>query len=723
MFIGDIMVADVLVELKAKQIVQTFTYKIPDNLLKQICVGKRVLVPFGKQTLEGFVLNVEVRNVDFKLKSIIEIIDEEAILNKELLDLGKYISKKTLCNLISSYQAMLPTALKAKHGFEVSKKFITYLKLVDKEFKPKNKQQELIIEKLLIGDCLKSELKEISLSSINTLIKNNVIVSYEKEEYRLNDTLEIVNPNLILSDEQQAAITKILSSKDSFKPFLLHGVTGSGKTEVYMNIIKNILDDGKEAIVLVPEISLTPQLVNNFKRRFGNKIAILHSRLSDGEKYDEWRKIERKEVSIVIGARSAIFAPLENIGIIIVDEEHTQTYKQDNNPKYNALDIALYRAKYHNCPVVFGSATPSIESFTRAKMGTYELITMKKRVNNIMPKVSLIDMHDSIKKGHKVISKELKESLEYCFNNDEQAILLLNRRGYSTTVTCHECGYKVICPACEIPLTYHKKNNLMKCHYCNYVTYKVKKCPECGSEEINEFGMGTEKLEEILKEMFPSVSMVRMDIDTTSKKGSHERIIQDFANKKYQLLLGTQMIAKGLDFNDVTLVGVINGDASLNIPDFRSAERTYSLLSQVAGRAGRAQKAGKVIIQGFNLTHYSIINASVHNYENFYKEEMEVRKVLKYPPYYNLSIIKIIGKDYDTCMEEGSKIQTFLMRSLKNTIVLGPSSTSVPKMNNKYYIQILIKYKNSKEIIEALRFIQDKYRKNNKVTLDFDLSA
>ena len=717
------MVADVLVEIKAKQIDQTFTYNIPNELLNQVCVGKRVVVPFGKQQLEGFVLNVEIRNVDFKLKNIISVIDENVILNKELLDLGKYISKKTLCNLITAYQAMLPTALKAKHGFEVSKKFVTYLKLINPEFKPKNKQQELIIEQLVKGDCLKSDLKDISSSSINTLIKNNVISTYEKEEYRINSNVETVASNLTLSIDQQNAIDKVLSAQNSFKPFLLHGVTGSGKTEVYMNIIKKVLDEGKEAVVLVPEISLTPQLVNNFKRRFGNKIAILHSRLSDGEKFDEWRKIERKEVSIVIGARSAIFAPLENIGVIIVDEEHTPTYKQDNNPKYNALDIALYRAKYHNCPVVFGSATPSIESFTRAKTGVYELISMKKRVNNILPKVELIDMQESIKKGYKVISKELKESLEVCFNNNEQAILLLNRRGYSTTVTCHECGYKIVCPACEIPMTYHKKNNLMKCHYCNYMTYKAKICPECGSEEINEFGMGTEKLEEILTEMFPDVGIIRMDIDTTSKKGSHERIIQDFAQKKYQLLLGTQMIAKGLDFNDVTLVGVINGDASLNIPDFRSAERTYSLLSQVAGRAGRSDKLGKVIIQGFNLTHYSIINASVHNYDNFYNEEMEVRKVLKYPPYYNLSIVKIVGKSYETCMEEGTKIQSFLTRSLKNTIILGPSSTSVPKLNNKYYVQILIKYKNSKEIIEALKFIQDKYRKNNKVSLDFDLSA
>ena len=717
------MVADVLVELKAKEIIQTFTYAIPDNLLNEVEVGKRVIVPFGKQTLEGFVLNVENRIVDFVIKDILEVIDDHPILNKELLELGQYISKKTLCNLIVSYQAMLPSALKAKHGFTVPKKYITYLRLINSNYVAKNKSQNEIITILKNGDVLKSDLKDYSISSINTLIKNKVIEVYEVEEYRLNTFNELVKNNIKLSEEQEIAIKRILEYKDTFKAFLLYGVTGSGKTEVYMQVIENVLTSDKEAIVLVPEISLTPQLVNNFRKRFGNKIAILHSRLSDGEKYDEWRKIERKEVKIAIGARSAIFAPFTNLGIIIVDEEHTSTYKQDSNPKYNALDIALYRAKYHNCPVVFGSATPSIESYTRAKAGVYELLTMKKRIHNTLPIVKLVDMHDSIKNGYKVISKELKEALKNCFNNNEQAILLLNRRGYSTTVSCHECGYKLLCPACDIPLTYHKKNNIMKCHYCNYQCPKPLLCPECGSKEINEFGMGTEKLEEILKEMFPDTKMVRMDIDTTTKKGSHDRIIKEFAEKKYQLLLGTQMIAKGLDFNDVTLVGVINGDASLNIPDFRSAERTFSLLSQVAGRAGRASKKGKVIIQGFNLKHYSIINASIHDYENFYQEEMNVRKVLKYPPFYNLSIIKVIGKDYEKCIDEGNKIQRFIFSKISNAIVLGPSMANNPKINNKYYIQIMIKYKNTKDLIELLKFIQDKYRKNRYISLDYDLNV
>lgn len=718
------MVADVLVEIKVKQIDQTFTYKVPEELLDQIKIGKRVIVPFGKQTLEGFVIKIEKRSEEFKLKEILKIIDEVPILNDELLELGKYISKKTMTNLITSYQTMLPTALKAKHGFNVSKKYQKYIKLINWNYFPKNDKQKEIMDLLSTNDMLKIELQSISKSALQTLIKNMVVKEYQEEEYRINRIEEMINPDIKLSKEQAEVLKNVSETFDTFKPFLLHGVTGSGKTEVYIRLIEQVLNKGKEAIVLVPEISLTPQLVNIFHQRFGNKIAILHSGLSDGEKYDEWRKIKRKEVSIVIGARSAIFAPLTNIGIIIVDEEHTATYKQENNPKYNAIDIALTRAKYHMCPIILGSATPSIESYTRAKMGIYQLLTMKKRINNILPNVQLIDMKENLKKGYRILSKELQDSLKKCFENKEQAILLLNRRGYATTVTCHECGYKVECTNCDLPLTYHKKSNSMKCHYCSYITFKPNICPDCGSKEINQFGLGTEKLEEEVAKIFPNIKIIRMDIDTTSKKGSHDRIINDFSSKKYDLLIGTQMIAKGLDFEDVTLVGVINGDASLNIPDFRSAEKTFSLLNQVAGRAGRALKEGKVIIQGFNLNHYSIVNASTHNYEGFYKEEMEIRKVLKYPPFYNLSVIKIIGKDYNICIEESDKIYRFLSENLtKEVYILGPSSDTLPKVNNKYYIQITLKYKNTIEIIKAFKFLKEKYQKNNYVSVDFDLSA
>ena len=718
------MVAQILVELKAKNINQTFTYLIPNHLIDKIKIGIRVIVPFGHQKLEGFVIDIiDNYNSDYKLKEIISCVDETPILNKEMLELGNYISKKTLCNLISAYQTMLPAALKAKKGFYVNKKYVTYLNLIDKDYKAKNDKQKNIIELLNNSLVLKSEATKISLSGVNTLIKNGVIEEIKKEQYRLDEEVIKESNKVKLTSNQEKVVNEVTQNLNTFKPFLLHGVTGSGKTEVYMNIIDNVLKNKKEAIVLVPEISLTPQMVNVFKNRFGKSIAILHSRLSDGEKYDEWRKIEKKEVSIVIGARSAIFAPLTNIGIIIVDEEHTDTYKQENNPKYNAIDIAIKRAKTHNCPVLLGSATPSIESYTRAKQGIYKLLELPNRINNQMPEVKLIDMALELKKGNKVFSQELKDDINDRLKKNEQIIILLNRRGYSTTISCKNCGETIKCPNCDIPLTYHKNGNKMNCHYCNYTTYKPKECPSCKSEDINSYGIGTEKLQEEIENMFPNAKTIRMDIDTTSRKGSLERIVTSFREKKYNILIGTQMISKGLDFEDVTLVGVINGDASLNIPDYRSAERTYDLLNQVAGRSGRSSKKGKVIIQGFNINHYSIVTASSNDYEGFYKKEMDIRKKLGYPPYYNLCVIKIICKNDIICIEEANKIKKYLDRRLNRTnIILGPSFSNIPKLNNNYYMQIIIKFKNTKEIIEKLNFILNKYNSKKNIKIDIDIN-
>ena len=712
------MVAQVLVEIKAKQVDHTFDYNVPLELENAIEIGKRVLVPFGKQTLEGFVMGLSNTSTFDKLKNIIDVIDEEVVLNDDLLEIGDYISKKTLCTKMCALQSMLPSALKAKNGFIINKKYDTYIRLLVPDYKGTSlKQKELI--SLLKEDKKKSDLKEYQ-SSISTLLNKKIIEEYKVEVYRTINEYEEENNNIRLNNEQQEIVDKV-SNTNSFIPYLLFGVTGSGKTEVYMHIISNIINNGKTAIVLVPEISLTPQLVGHFHRRFGDSIAVLHSKLSDGERYDEWRRIVRKEVKIVIGARSAIFAPLDNIGVIIIDEEHTPTYKQDNNPRYYAHDIALFRAKKQRIPVLFGSATPSLESFTRAKTGIYTMLKLTKRINNNLPNVKLVDMAQEIKKGYKIISSDLLEALEKILLNKEQAIILLNRRGYSTVVTCHACGYKVVCPNCDIPLTYHKNSNTMKCHYCDYTTYKPYECPECHSKDINQFGLGTEKLEEELGNLLPTARILRMDIDTTSKKGSHEKIFNDFKNYKYDILVGTQMISKGLDFENVTLVGVVNGDASLNIPDFRSSERTFSLLNQVAGRAGRGEKKGNVIIQGFNLNHFSILKAKMHDYEGFYEEEMHIRKDLKYPPFYNITSIKIIANNQDTCFDEGSKIVRYLRDNLDNSIVLGPSVDYLPKINNKYYVLITIKYKQSKKLYQTLKFINEKYiNKNIKIEIDIN---
>ena len=717
---------EVLVELKAKKIDKTFTYLVPEKLKDKVKIGIRVLVPFGKQKLEGFVLNiVDKINSEYNLKEIIEIIDDQPILNQEMLELGKYLSQKTLSSLISCYQTMLPSALKAKKGFYVNKKFVSYLVLdiLPDNVKFNDKQLEIINLIKTKGRILKKEATNISVSSTNTLLNKKIIKIEQSEVYRLNNNIKIQKSNIILNNEQQSVVNTVLENKNSFVPYLLHGVTGSGKTEVYMHIISKLVNDGKQAIVLVPEISLTPQMVNNFRLRFGDNVAILHSRLSDGEKYDEWRKIEKNEVSIAIGARSAIFAPFTNIGIIIIDEEHSENYKQENVPKYNAIDVAIYRAKHYKCPLVLGSATPSVESYTRAKMGIYKLLALKNRVNNKLPNVRLVDMKDEYKKGFNVLSQILTEKIVDRLEKHEQVIILLNRRGYSTVITCHSCGYIEKCPNCDIPLTYHKTSNTLRCHYCGYGSKVMTVCPKCNSHDINGLGMGTQKLQEYIEQKFETAKVVRMDVDTTTKKGSHEQIINDFKAHKFNILIGTQMIAKGLDFPLVTLVGVLNGDASLNVPDFRSGERTYQLLNQIAGRAGRGNLSGEVIIQGFNIEHYSIITACQNDYQSFYDEEMRLRKQLNYPPYYNICLIKLSGRDDKLLNSEAIKIRKYLDNNLtKKVLIFGPNFSSMPKVNNIFYMQILIKYKKMTEIMDNINYLNQNYRNNNKINLEIDLN-
>ena len=710
------MQANVLIEIKSKAIDKTFTYNIPINLKDKVKVGIRVLVPFGNRKLEGFIMDIGDIKTEYKIKDIIDVVDEEEVLTEELINLGKYMSRKTLSSLISCYQTMLPKALKASYKTNINKKYETYVTLLDKNYIPKTNAQKNIIDNIK-ENTLKSDIYKISSSAYKTLIKNNVIKEEKKEVYRLNDDILKENSNIVLNKEQKSVVNEVIKYKDKFNPYLLYGVTGSGKTEVYMHIIDEIIKE-KEVIVLVPEISLTPQFVSVFKKRFGSIVAIMHSGLSDGERYDEYRKIKEGKVSIAIGARSCIFSPFKNLGLIIIDEEHTDTYKQDNNPRYDAIDIALKRAKYNNIPLILGSATPSIESYTRAKLGIYKLLELPNRINKKLPSVLLVDMKNEIKKGNKILSQKLIDEINNCLINDNQVILLLNRRGYSTTVTCNECGYVMKCPNCDIPLTYHKTHNKMNCHYCDYSTFKMKKCPECQSEDIQSFGLGTEKLEEEVKKIF-NVNVLRMDVDTTSKKGSHARILNKFKNKEASILVGTQMIAKGLDFEDVTLVGVINGDATLNIPDFRSGERTFDLLNQVAGRSGRGTKDGKVIIQGFNLDHYSIKYASVHDYVSFYNEEMKIRKSLSYPPYIDLTLIKIVSTDYNLAYSESVKIKEYLVKY--NIKVLGPSS-NINKINNKYYIHLVLKYKKLESIYKYILYIVDKYKLNKKINVEIDIN-
>ena len=716
------MYVDVIVELSAKAIDKTFTYQVPPALETQVEIGKRVLVPFGRQQLEGFILNItRQKECDYPVKDILKVIDEHAVLNQELLKLGKYMQKKTLSSLVSCYQTMLPRALKARKNTKVSKKYETYYQLVDQTYIGNDKQQAII--SLLKEQPMlpRKELLQISSSSLQTLEKKGVIQRIEREVYRLKLKELTTEERVILNEEQQSVIDRVLMKEQQFSPFLLHGVTGSGKTEVYMRLIEHVIQKGKEAIVLVPEISLTPQMVERFRNRFGNQIAILHSRLSLGEKYDEWRKIERREVSIVIGARSAIFAPFTNLGMIIIDEEHSTTYKQENMPKYHAIDMALYRAKNYQCPIVLGSATPSLESYTRAKLGIYELLEMKHRINDTFPTMHFVDMKEEIKKGYPILSRLLEEKIKQCLEKKEQIILLLNKRGYSRVVTCKNCGEVDMCPNCDIPLIYHKELHGMQCHYCGYHKPVWKTCPNCKGDSFQTFGMGTERLEEYVKKTFPTANVLRMDVDTTTRKGSHEKMIQAFSEHQYDILIGTQMIAKGLDFPNVTLVGVLESDNSLNVPDFRSAERTFQLLNQVSGRAGRADKLGEVILQGFQLDHYSILYASKHDYQGFYQEEMNIRKKLNYPPYTNLTLIQLKGKDAQHLLKEANKIKNYLQK--ETTLqVLGPSFSNMPKINQVYTIQFILKYKKSPQLISKLKFLQEQYMVEKKCKLEIDLN-
>ena len=718
------MVVGVLVEIQNKRVDKVFDYLVPNDLRDNIKIGLRVVVPFGRMELDGFIITIydDYSNSD-SLKSIKALIDSEVILNDELLLLGKEMKKMTLAPLISCYQVMLPKALKAKHGKKMSIKYDTFYCLnPKKDIVVSSSSQQKIVDRLKEkGKILRKELLEISSSSLNTLLKNEIIIEEKMEHYRLSySDYNFVKKRL--TADQQKVVDEVVSN--DFNNYLLYGVTGSGKTEVYMEIIDYYLKQGKTCIVLVPEISLTPQMIQRFSERFGDMIAAIHSGLSDGEKYDEWRRIVKGEASIVIGARSAIFAPLQNIGIIIMDEEHSESYKQsDSNPRYHARDIAFLRAKKHHCSIIFGSATPSLESMARALKGVYKLLELPNRVNGRkLPHVDIIDMNIASKKIRGYFSLELKSAIEKCLSRNEQVILLLNRRGYSSFITCKNCGYTFKCPNCDISLTYHKSSNTLRCHYCGYGEKVYDKCPKCSEPSLNKLGVGTQKIEEELQAVFPNSKILRMDYDTTSRKGMHEKMIEEFKNHQYDILLGTQMVAKGLDFSNVTLVGVINADTTLNIPDFRSSENTFSLLSQVAGRSGRSNKEGKVIIQTFNPEHYAIYYSSKYDYLSFYKKEMNIRKQLKYPPYYYLSIIRISGKDSNVVYQESLKIKRSLERNLEYVIILGPSVASIFRVNNIYRYQILLKYKNEERIYFIIEKIINHYKNQSKVNVDVDFN-
>ena len=547
------------------------------------------------------------------------------------------------------------------------------------------------------------EMKELGFSTalLNEAAKNGWLTFIEKEAYRdpfANQTFEKTTA-LSLNAEQQVAVETILQSvqEQQSQTYLLEGITGSGKTEVYLQVIAEVLNQGKTAIMLVPEISLTPQMVQRFKSRFGEHVAVMHSGLSQGEKYDEWRKIERGEAEVVVGARSAIFAPIENIGVIIIDEEHEASYKQEETPRYHARDLAIWRSEYHHCPVVLGSATPSLESRARAQKNVYQRLRLTQRANQAatLPTIDVVDMRQEVENGNvSSFSMSLQEKLQERLEKNEQSVLLLNRRGYSSFVMCRDCGYVLPCPNCDISLTLHMDSKTMKCHYCGHEERIPYRCPNCGQDKIRYYGTGTQKVEEELQTLLPDSRILRMDVDTTRRKGAHEKILRTFGEGQADILLGTQMIAKGLDFPNVTLVGVLNADTALNLPDFRSSERTFQLLTPVSGRAGRAEKPGEVIIQSFNPEHYAIQLAKAQDYEDFYTKEMYIRHRGDYPPYYFTVQITASHPEENEAAKQMFQIARKLKQGLSpQAILLGPTPNAIMRVNNRYFYQVIIKYK------------------------------
>lgn len=685
------------------------------NLDKKISIGSRVLVDFHFKLSEALIVSFPKKTELNNLKEVIDVIDEESILTLELLKLGRFMEKKYFTSLMSCYQTMLPKPFKFGTQEKIKDKEIIYYYLSEEDKKLTLKQQEIV-------DFLKlkkeDRLENFSKSIIKTLVNKNVL---KEKKVLLSTIIEEKKDfkEIYLSDKQKEIYNEIINSKDN--KFLLYGVTGSGKTLIYLHLINYYISQGKTALLLVPEISLTIQTMNFFKNYFKENIAILHSSLSDREKYNEYLKIKRKDVSVVIGVRSAIFAPISDIGIVIIDEEHSDTYNEySKNPKYSTKDIAIFRSEYNNAKLLLSSATPLVKDYYLAKKTKeYKLLKLLNKYNDLKLDIKIIDLKENKKLSY--FSNELKDKILEKLEKKEQVILFLNRKGYANYVMCASCGEVKKCPNCDISLTYYKKDNILKCSYCEYIEKYVNLCNKCHEEDLNIMGVGTEKIEEELNILFKDYKILRMDMDTTKRKGSYERIIEDFKNHKYDILVGTQMIAKGLDFESVTLVGVINADTSLMIPSYNAIENTYSLLSQVSGRSGRSNKKGEVIIQTYNPDNYGISEVVKQDYESFYRQEIEIRKKLLYPPFSNMLTLKIKSINIDFVKEHIIKIYKYLKLNLKETTsILGPNLLNIRKLDKKYECSITLKYNKDENLDKSIKFLKSYYNKDRYVSFDIE---
>ena len=718
------MIAEIIINSNVRDINHIFDYNVPTEYVGIIAIGDRVLVPFGRKKTfeEGFVVGFKEKS-DFELKDIAKI-QEGFKLNKENIELAKIMARRYFCNISDCIHLMLPpgnaTKEFSKRVTEKSQECV-YLKkeedeiLLDIEEKKIKSEKQIKTLNFLI-DNNGSFITDIEMfidtsrAIIKTLEKNGYVEIVEKQIERnplINKKVEKTS-KLKLNEEQQLAFEKVNKSikENEYKEFLLYGVTGSGKTEVYLQLIEEVLKNKKTSIMLVPEISLTPQTVDRFVSRFGSEeIAIIHSKLSVGERYDQWQKINNGQAKIIIGARSAIFAPVKNLGIIIIDEEHDSSYKSDSNPRFNAKDIAKYMAKQNNVPLILGSATPDTTTYFKAKNKQIEILELSKRANNAqLPNIEIVDLREELAKGNRsIISTKLYEEIENNLKEKKQTILFLNRRGYSTFVMCRDCGFIAKCKNCNITLTYHSKENKLKCHYCGYEQKNITICPECKSKNVKYFGTGTQKLEEEIKKIFPTATTIRMDVDTTTKKNSVEEILNTFKNENIDILIGTQMVVKGHHFPNVTLVGVIAADSSLYLEDYRANERTFQLLTQVAGRAGREKNKGKVIIQTYNPDNFCIECSKEQDYEKFYNAEIVLRKELKYPPFCDIIVIGISGANENQIKNVSNLIYSNIVKLYKNNFsIYKPLPAPIDKIKNKYRWRIIMKCKLDNNIIDTI---------------------
>ncbi len=688
------LIVEIYIEHPIMQLNNTFSYFHKNK--EKIERGMRVKVDFNGQKIVGFVDSTfEVADLEkyqlqigYQLKPIEEVIDEEPIINDELYNLGLWMSRQTIAPVISCFQSMLPSTLKPVSSAKraVMENWVIIKNPEIKEIYGFEKDEMLLKEfKEKVNDYRYRKLKDSG--HIETVKKEK---RPEAEKFKISDA------PYDLTEDQQKALEIINNSENN--TILLHGLTGSGKTEIYLQLTRQAVLKNKQVLILVPEISLTSQMVNRFKSRF-NSIAIYHSGISAQEKYQQYSLIKEGKVKIVVGTRSAIFMPFKDIGLIVLDEEHDGSYKQDSTPKYNTRDIAIKRSETHNCKLILGSATPTLESYARAVKDVYKLVTLDKRINQDLPKSFLIDMSKEIRKGNFIISEPLLKAIEKRLEKKQQVILLLNRRGYTPIVKCSSCSYVVMCPHCDVALSYHKDDDKLVCHVCGYSQSNDITCPKCASRMWRNYGVGTQRLTEEIQKHFPEARLIRMDADSTRKKDAHSKILTSFEKQKYDILIGTQMISKGLDFPNVTLVGIFNADGPLHRTDYRSVETTFDLIVQASGRSGRSANPGEVYVQAYDINHYGIRLAVRQDYITFFNNEMSYRHAAKYPPYTFMAAVLFVGKDDEKVKDKAFEAGDYF-RQDSAIRVLGPSR--LLKIKGEYRYRIIIKSKDKEQLIDKL---------------------